>query len=111
LEDINPKVKGTGNAIYITLLMSSLNNVKLTDITIEKGQLIIKRLVRDKLREQLTIALLQQLFEKDLTIINQLELVIINDTTIEKIEVDLVPLPKLEKPSSFSDSRSSDVEH
>ena len=83
--------------IFVTLIIPSINNVQLAQISINNDQLTIKGLVRDKNREQETINQLTALFAEDLQIINQLELVVKHEPIIEKFKFEITPLPTIEE--------------
>ena len=93
----NRMVESSEFDIYVTLLMPSIQNVKLAQVDIKNKQLIIKGLVRDVSREQETIEQLTSLFAGDLIIVNQLELVVKHESVIEKFEFELTPLPEIEQ--------------
>jgi len=98
---INPRVKKEDFSMTITLLLASIDSIKLSNITLKNKQIIIKGLVRDKHREAETINTLKQLFADDFTLINELERVVPLDSEIQDIQLELMPLPKLSKPESF----------
>lgn len=83
--------------VFVTLLIPSITNVQLAQISIKNNQLIINGLVRDSTREQQTIDQLTALFAEDLQIINQLELVVKHEPIIEEFKFKLTPLPTIEE--------------
>ncbi|VAW36959.1 hypothetical protein MNBD_GAMMA01-1853 [hydrothermal vent metagenome] len=93
---IDARAKSTDYAMYITLLLASIANIQLADITIQNNELRLKGLVRDKTREQQTLNILQQLFQDDLKIINQLELVVKFKPDIEALKFENMPMPLLD---------------
>jgi|GEM_PF-1898407 len=93
---ISRKVESIDFSIYVTLLFTAIDNIRATDITIENNQLILNGLVRNKEKEIETMDKIYQLFADELTIVNQLELVIKNNIEIEKIEIEPLPLPSLD---------------
>jgi len=86
-------------AVYVTLIMASIENIQLADITINNGNITLKGLVRDKIRETETLLKLQQIFIDEMTITNQLELVVKHQREIEGLKFDLAPMPTLEPPN------------
>jgi hypothetical protein len=94
--DLNNNAEDKNFAVTIMLILSAIDDIKLVDINLQKKDLIIKGLVRDKLREQQALMKLNQIFDDELNIINQLELVINNKPDIDKLEFEKAPLPKLE---------------
>lgn len=83
-------------SIDISLVFSAISLVRLIDITFINNQLIIKGLVRNKHKKDMTISQLQQIFQGDLEIINQLEQVTVEDTKIEGLEIEISPIELLE---------------
>ncbi|MBL4660740.1 MAG: hypothetical protein JKY19_10320 [Alcanivoracaceae bacterium] len=96
---VNELISASDYAIYSTLIMASADNIQLADITINKGEIILKGLVRDKIRERETLLKLQQIFTDEMTIINQLELVVKHRREIEGLKFDLAPMPILQPPN------------
>ena len=86
-------------AVYVILIMASIENIQLADITINNGNVTLKGLVRDKIREKETLSKLQQIFIDEMKIINQLELVVKHRREIEGLKFDIVPLPALKPPN------------
>ncbi len=86
-------------AIYITLLFTVIDNIKLADITIENNRIILKGLVRDTIRENETLSGIRQLFDDEFTIDNQLELVVKFKPDIQGIEFEKLAPPKLANPN------------
>ena len=93
--DLNKNVNDKDFAVSILLILTAIDEIKLIDISLQKQNLTIKGLARDKLREQQTLMKLNQIFEGEYNIINQLELVINNKPDIEKLKFEKIPLPKL----------------
>ena len=93
--DLDKHVKDKNFAVTTMLILTVIDEIKLIDINLYKQDLIIKGLVRDKLREQQALIKLNQIFENELNIINQLELVINNKPEIDKLEFEKILLPEL----------------
>jgi hypothetical protein len=99
---ISKNVKKNEFAIDITLVFSAISQVKLTDITVTNKKLTIKGLVRNNNIEKQTIKKLEQIFEGELNIINQLKPVIIEKSDIENIKFeDLIEV----KPPPFFNNK------
>ena len=77
--------------------MPSINAVQMANVSIMDIKLTIKGLVRDKLREKETIDKLNALFAEELTVVNQLELVVKHAPVIDEFQFEVAPLPKLEQ--------------
>lgn len=86
-------------AIYITLLFTVIDNIKLADITIESNRIILKGLVRDTIRENETLSGIRKLFDDEFTIDNQLELVIKFKPDIQGIEFEKIDPPIFTNPN------------
>ncbi len=95
---IDENVQAVNFSIYITLLFTAIDTIKLTDITIENKQFILKGLIRDKIREKETLSKIRQLFDSEYQIINQLELVVQFKPDIQDIEFEPFSPPLFEKP-------------
>ena len=93
---VDEHIPASDYAIYITLIMVSIENIQLADISINNGNITLKGLVRDKIREKETLSKLQQIFIDEMAIINQLELVVKQRREIEGLKFDLAPMPTLE---------------
>ena len=85
-------------SVTITLLFSAIDNIKLTDILIENNQLTLKGLVRDKVSKNETSKKIEQLFNDEFTIINELEIVIKHQLEKPLIKIDLLP-PVIQDPN------------
>ncbi len=96
---VDANAQATDYAIYITLLFTVIDNIKLADITLENNQLILKGLVRDTVRENETLSGIRRLFDDEFTIDNQLELVVKFKPDIQGIEFEKLAPPKLANPN------------
>lgn len=99
---IDRYIESTDFDIYIALLLPSITEIKLTDITIENKKLMLVGLIRNKATENTVIAKLTSLFEEDLQIINQLELITRDNPKIESLRMEFSPMPKLEEFKSIN---------
>ncbi|MBL4772562.1 MAG: hypothetical protein JKX98_02840 [Alcanivoracaceae bacterium] len=101
---INKQIPTIDFAIDVTLIMASIENIKLADISISSSEIILKGLVRDQIRENETISKLERIFFAEKTINNQLELVVKHTKNIEGLKFDFTPVPTLERPDKGSDT-------
>ncbi|MFK8010605.1 MAG: hypothetical protein AB8B80_01100 [Marinicellaceae bacterium] len=81
--------------IDLTLALSALSLVKKTDLTLINDRLIIKGLVRNKTKLESTIKQLNELFQEEKIIVNQLQEVILEPNKIKPLELEPLKLPKL----------------
>lgn len=86
-------------SITITLLFSAIDNIKLTDISIEHNQLTLRGLVRDSDRKKETFNKIEQLLSDEFTIINELEIIIKHQPKLPSFQIEKLPPPIIEKPN------------
>ena len=89
---VSKEVKKSEYAIDISLVFSAISMIKLTDITFIENKLIVKGLVRNISQEEQTLSQLNQIFQADLEIINQIQQVIIDEPEYEGLDIDIQPM-------------------
>jgi hypothetical protein len=94
---VDESISNNDFAMTITLVLATLTDVQMADITLGNGEIIIKGLVRDRIQEKLLMDKLQSMFSGEKKIINQLEQVVENDSDRQELEFKLAPLPQLQQ--------------
>lgn len=92
---INESVKSTDFALNLLLILSSISNVKTAEIKFNAKQMTIKGIVLNAKAQILTIKNLRNIFNGDINIVNNLELVFEEETTIDPLDMDFTTLPEL----------------
>jgi len=103
---VSKQVDNSEFSINISLVFAAISLIRVTDITLTNNQIIVKGLVRSKSDEQQSISQLQQIFQSDLEIVNQLEAVVKEAGEAEELEIELTPfeLPEIKPPKGFDNN-------
>jgi len=83
-------------AIDISLIFPAILLVKVTDITFIKNKLIVKGLVRNIEDKQQTLKKLNQLFQDELEIVDEIQFVTLLEEDFKGIEIDMDPIELLD---------------
>jgi len=92
---IDSKVPSKDFAIDITLLLSSIDAIRVADISFKNEKLILKGLVRDKYIKQSTLDKLHQLFDDAFIIDDKLQLVADNKIELNNLKYKPISMPIL----------------
>lgn len=94
---IDSKTNPTDFALDMTLLLPSIETIRVADISIKDDKLILNGIVRDQSTELQTLQTLHQLFDDKYSIVNEL-LQVTDKSERNEIKIDPLPMPKLQLP-------------